>query len=124
MSITVIIKYLYAVNGVVAVLMYVPQIVKVWRDGNSAPSVSLLTFGGWSVGSLITVLYAWALANDLMFATVSLGSMIGSSAVFCLAATKRLRAIKCATCGSGEILPTEQRRTPRFPVIAQDRADA
>jgi uncharacterized protein with PQ loop repeat len=83
-------KSLYAVNGIVALLMYVPQFINAWKDRNSACSISLLTFGGWGIGSAITVLYAWLSVGDRMFTVVSLGNLIGCGAIFCLVATRRL----------------------------------
>lgn len=52
MSLLLALKSLYALNGFIAVLLYLPQIVKTWSDESHARSVSLLTFGGWCVGSL------------------------------------------------------------------------
>ena len=46
------IKSLYAINGVVAVLLYIPQIISACKNKQNAFSVSLVTFGGWAVGSL------------------------------------------------------------------------
>ena len=84
------IKSLYAANGLFAVLLYVPQIVNAWRDRSNALSVSLLTFGGWSVGSAITALYAWAFVKDRIFTAVSVGNLVGCGTVFCIVAGKRL----------------------------------
>ncbi len=82
-------KSLYALNGIVALLMYVPQFVSACRDTTSARSISLLTFGGWGIGSAITVLYAWLSVGDRMFTLVSLGNLLGCGAIFCLVATRR-----------------------------------
>ena len=90
MNLLLTIKSLYAVNGVVAVLLYLPQIVSAWRDPNHALSLSLLTFGGWSVGSLITTLYAWTFVQDKMFAAVSLGNFAGSATVFLIVLGSRI----------------------------------
>jgi uncharacterized protein with PQ loop repeat len=83
-------KSLYALNGVIAVLLYLPQIAKAWKDRNHALSLSLVTFGGWSIGSLITALYASFLVRDHIFTAISLGNMAGSGAVFFIAASNRL----------------------------------
>jgi uncharacterized protein with PQ loop repeat len=78
MDFAVTIKSLYAVNGFVAVLLYLPQIISAVKDKERALSLSLLTFAGWSVGSFITALYAWYLVEDKMFTAISLGNMAGS----------------------------------------------
>jgi uncharacterized protein with PQ loop repeat len=90
MNLLLTIKSLYAVNGVVAVLLYLPQILKAWNDRKHALSISLLSFGGWSIGSLVTALYAWLFVGDSMFTAVSLGNMAGSGCVFILALRCRL----------------------------------
>jgi uncharacterized protein with PQ loop repeat len=91
MNLLLTIKSLYAVNGIVASLLYLPQIVRVWRDGGRDGALSPVTFGGWCIGSLITALYAWVVTGDRMFTAVSLGNMAGSGAIFLLVALRRLR---------------------------------
>ena len=53
-------------------------------------SVSLITFGGWSIGSAVTVLYAWSFVKDPMFAAASFGGMVGAMTMFGIVAGKRL----------------------------------
>lgn len=84
MNVLLALKSLYALNGFVAVLLYLPQIVRVWKDREHALSVSLLTFGGWCIGSLITALYAWLAVQDHIFTAISLGNVAGSGAVFAI----------------------------------------
>lgn len=90
MNLLLTLKSLYVLNGFVAVLLYLPQIMKAWSDRNHALSLSLVTFGGWCVGSFITALYAWLLVQDRIFAAVSLGNMAGSGALFAIVAASRL----------------------------------
>lgn len=90
MNLLLTIKSLYAFNGVVAVLLYLPQICKAWQDRAHALSLSLLSFGGWSAGSLVTALYAWFFVKDRMFTMVSLGNMAGSGTVFLIVLCSRL----------------------------------
>lgn len=90
MNLLLSIKSLYALNGLIAILLYLPQINSAWKDRNHALSLSLLTFGGWSVGSLITALYAWMSVQDKMFAAISLGNMAGSGTVFLIVLSSRL----------------------------------
>jgi len=90
MSLLLTLKSLYALNGFVAVLLYLPQIMKAWSDKSHALSLSLLTFGGWCVGSMVTALYAFLLVKDNIFTAISLGNMAGSGAVFLIVASSRL----------------------------------
>ena len=41
-----ILKSLYAINGLAAILFYVPQIRNAWKNQSPMCSVSLVTFGG------------------------------------------------------------------------------
>ena len=91
MNLLFTIKTLYAVNGIVALLLYLPQILKVWKNRDSAAAVSLVTFGGWTIGSFITTCYACLLIKDPLFMAVSFGNVFGSGTVFCLAASRRFR---------------------------------
>ncbi|WP_243372541.1 PQ-loop repeat-containing protein [Geotalea sp. SG265] len=88
------IRSLYALNGIVAVLLYLPQIRSILKNRANVGSFSLVTFGGWSVGSVITTLYAWTFVRDPLFGTVSLANMLGSGTVFSLVAASRLK--KCS----------------------------
>jgi uncharacterized protein with PQ loop repeat len=82
------IKILYVVNGIFAVLLYVPQVMKVWKDKKNERPMSLLTFGGWCAGSGITTIYAWYYVHDLMFAALSFANMIGAGTIFFLTGSR------------------------------------
>ena len=84
-------------SGFAAVLLYLPQVFKAWQDREHALSLSLVSFGGWCIGSLLTALYAWLLVKDGIFTAVSLGNMTGSGAVFLIAASSRLGACRKAS---------------------------
>ena len=94
------IQVLYAINGVVAVLLYLPQIRTILNSKNSGNSFSLVTFGGWCIGAMITALYAWTFVKDPMFTAVSLAHMTGSGTVFCLIAAKRLKDRRLPSTGT------------------------
>lgn len=83
-------KSLYMVNGVVAVLLYLPQIARAWSDRSHALSLSPVTFGGWCVGSAITALYAWLLVRDGLFTAVSVGNFLGSGTLLFIITSSRL----------------------------------
>lgn len=104
------IRYLYALNGIVAVLLYLPQIRNILRSKDGTGSFSLITFGGWSMGSIITAIYALTFVRDPVFAAVSLANMTGSGTVFGLVTAKRLKGrLAC--------------RLPRRRSAARDEAD-
>lgn len=90
MNLALTLKSLYALNGVAAVLLYLPQIVRACKDREHAHSLSLISFGGWCVGSLVTALYAWLLVGDRIFTAVSVGNMAGSGSLFLIAAGSRM----------------------------------
>jgi len=90
MTFLLTLKSLYALNGFIAVLLYLPQILKACSDKSHALSLSLLTFGGWCIGSFITALYAWFLVQDKIFTAISLGNMAGSGTVFLIILSSRL----------------------------------
>ncbi|GFO63871.1 PQ-loop domain-containing transporter [Geomonas paludis] len=92
-------KSLYAVNGFVAVLLYLPQIARAWSDRNHALSLSPVTFGGWCIGSIITALYACLSVHDHIFTAVSLGNTVGSGALFLIVISSRIAARRdSSTC--------------------------
>lgn len=94
MNLLLTLKSLYAMNGVAAVLLYLPQVARAWQDREHARSLSLVSFGGWCAGSLVTALYAWLVVNDSIFTAVSLGNMAGSGSVFLIAARSRMGEAK------------------------------
>ena len=90
-----ILKSLYAINGMAAILFYVPQIRSAWKNKSPMHSVSLVTFGGWSFGGAVTVLYAWLFARDPMFVAASLGGTMGAVSMFCIVAGRGWPTGRC-----------------------------
>lgn len=90
-------KSLYMLNGLVAVLLYLPQIGRAWDDRSHALSLSPVTFGGWCLGSLITSLYAWFSVRDGIFTAVSIGNMTGSGVLFAIIVSSRCAARRDST---------------------------
>lgn len=89
------IKWLYVINGFAAVALYVPQITAVIKDAKKAQSLSLVTFGGWGVGSIITSLYALLLIKDSMFAAISLANLAGQGTLCAIVIYRRLAIKRC-----------------------------
>ncbi|MBJ6727915.1 PQ-loop domain-containing transporter [Geomesophilobacter sediminis] len=94
MSYLVTIKSLYVVNGFAGILLYLPQIAKALQSRDHARSLSLVTFGGWSLGSVVSTLYAALIVQDPVFTAVSFGNFVGAAAVFCLALRSRLGTVR------------------------------
>jgi pimeloyl-ACP methyl ester carboxylesterase len=113
MSFLITLKALYAANGVIGVGLYIPQILRACKDKKQALSLSMVTFGGWSIGAFITTLYAWYFAHDLLFAGLSLANMVAAGTLFLLILHTRLTSMK-------KPLPRRLlQRAPRPPYLAQ-----
>jgi len=97
MSCLIVLKALYAANGVIGVGLYIPQILRACKDKKQARALSMITFGGWSIGAGITALYAWYFAHDLLFTVLSLGNMVAAGSVFLLILHTRLTSKKNET---------------------------
>jgi hypothetical protein len=119
MNLLVTIKSLYALNGVVAVLLYLPQICKAWQDRTHALSLSLISFGGWSAGSLVTALYACLFVKDSMFTVVSIGNMVGSGAVFLIVLLSRLGYLRETAPQAKEVILPARHEAHDAPGLAQ-----
>jgi hypothetical protein len=115
LNILLTIKSLYVVNGFVAVLLYLPQIYTACKDKNRALSLSRLTFGGWSVGSLVTALYAWLYVRDGVFTAISLGNMAGSGTLFLI--------VLCSKVKSRKKSPLDKGTLTLMPSAARHEAD-
>ena len=98
------VKSLYVLNGFVAVLLYLPQIYNACKNKNHAQSLSVLTFGGWCIGSLVTALYAWLYVRDGIFTAISLGNMVGSGAILLIAVYSLADSRRCS-CLAQKIKP-------------------
>ena len=62
------------------VLAYIPQILRIARDRNGSPGLSCLTWVGFAVANVSTVIYSFVVRPDLIMMAV-----FGVNAVFCLA---------------------------------------
>jgi hypothetical protein len=66
-----ILSILYAVSGVAASALYVPQIIKYHCDRESRRSISLVSWGGWIAVASVTILYALYVVKSWLFAAVA-----------------------------------------------------
>lgn len=89
-----VLKSIYAINGIVGVSLYIPQIISAWKDKNKALSLSMITFGGWCISALITVMYALYFVHDKLMAGLSLANVVAAGALFLLILQTKLQAKK------------------------------
>ncbi|KWT72502.1 MULTISPECIES: hypothetical protein [unclassified Variovorax] len=83
------IGWAYLVTNACRVLTYVPQILVVWRCNDGARSISLMTWGSWSVSHLTAVLYSAVVVADGFLVAVSLINLAGRGVVSVLAYRRR-----------------------------------
>lgn len=89
MTIEKTLTILYAIDSFVLVAMYWPQIKTAWEDQTGCQTISLLTWGVWTVSSLITLFYAIICTGKWPFIMMSVGNLIGTIAVFLIAVVRR-----------------------------------
>ena len=72
------------------IIAYVPQIICIRRDYHRAASVSLLTWGLFTLANLATISYALIVSGDRLVAGVFALNTLGCSAIFALTLIKRV----------------------------------
>jgi hypothetical protein len=72
---------LYGLSGLSAAALYLPQIRTYHRDPTARASISLLTWGGWIVIALITILYATYVIDNMLIAAIAFLNLIAQVAV-------------------------------------------
>ena len=83
--------WLYLLTNAVRVFTYLPQIRAVWRDSEGARTLSLLTWGSWTLSNLCALAYALLVARDLPLALISAINLVGCGCVTAVAAQRRLQ---------------------------------
>ena len=71
----------YLLVNATRVLTYVPQVMAVWRCTDGARSVSLLTWGSWTLSHVMAVLYGLLVVVDGFFVAISLVNLVGCAAI-------------------------------------------
>lgn len=66
-----ILSVLYAVSGIAASALYIPQLIRYHRDPAARMSISVLSWSGWFAVTLVTVLYAAYVVKNALFAMVA-----------------------------------------------------
>jgi hypothetical protein len=69
----------YSANGLLAALVYLPQIRAIWNDASGAKSISLVTWSVWATTSTVTFLYGWQVLHDRPMMVASASAPAGRS---------------------------------------------
>ena len=85
-----VIQFLYLGAGIVFSLAFVPQIINLCKDKSGAVSVSITTWGLFSICSVITLLYAVQVNHDANFMLTALLGTLGNLTVLGLAVWRRI----------------------------------
>ena len=91
-SMLAVIAWLYLATNALRVLSYLPQVVVVWRCRDGARSISLLTWGMWTLSHITATLYGVLVLRDAFFIFVSLVNLAGCGTVTLIAARRRVAA--------------------------------
>lgn len=106
-----VIAWFYLATNSARLITYVPQIVAVWRCRDGARSISLLTWGSWTVSHFAAILYGIVVVPDLFFVCVSLVNLVSCAVVTAIAAQRRCqqrrRSVAPAACaGIAQVVST------------------
>jgi uncharacterized protein with PQ loop repeat len=82
----------YSANGLLAALVYLPQIRAIWNDASGAKSVSLLTWSVWATSSSVTLLYGWLVLHDRPMMVAAAVGTSGSLGVLAASLYRRRQA--------------------------------
>jgi hypothetical protein len=73
------------------VIAYVPQILRIMRDGTGAHAVAISTWMLFLISHLTTVAYAVVVAEDLRMAAIFMANAVCCAAIVGLAQWKRIQ---------------------------------
>ncbi len=110
--------WLYLLTNAMRVFTYLPQIRAVWHDSEGARTLSLLTWGSWTLSNLCALAYALLVARDLPLAAISAINLVGCGCVTAIAAQRRLQwRRRCARTGTAAVQAprTAALRRPESP---------
>jgi len=86
-----VIELAYGANGVLASLVYLPQLHSVWNDRTGAQRISLLTWSLFSLSSMVALLYGFMVLHDGRMVFTAGSSTAGSLSVLGVAVYRRKR---------------------------------
>jgi uncharacterized protein with PQ loop repeat len=82
----------YSANGLIAALVYLPQIRAIWNDASGAKSISLVTWSVWATTSTVTFLYGWQVLHDRPMMVAAGVSASGTLAILLASLYRRRQA--------------------------------
>lgn len=91
-----IITFLYSAVGVATLIGYIPQIIQLVRVKTKRHMVSIPSWSLWTITSLISLLYAIVVIQDLIFSAVSLVNFAGCFTITGLEIYNRTRRFNVA----------------------------
>jgi uncharacterized protein with PQ loop repeat len=86
-----ILNELYVFSGLIVIIFYFPQIIKVIRSKSELRDISLGMWGAWTVCLLISFLYGWYILKDMKFAFFSLVNSSCCFSIFGITTFKRFK---------------------------------
>ena len=72
---------LYAFNGVIAAVSYIPQLLKLWKNKKAREAISIKTWLAWQYTSVVTFFYSFFIIEDLMLSLVTLILTVGNGLI-------------------------------------------
>jgi uncharacterized protein with PQ loop repeat len=82
---------LYSTVGLIVMLGYMPQIVRLWRTRSDCTDISVLTWMIWNYTAFISLLYSVFEIGDLKFSLVNAVNFICINIIIFLTLYKRRR---------------------------------
>lgn len=75
---------LYVAANALSLVAYLPQLYKLLKQPSARVGLSLLTWGWWTVGALIELIYASDAVHDTHWATVAWFHLVACGSAFVL----------------------------------------
>jgi uncharacterized protein with PQ loop repeat len=96
-----VVAWFYLITNSARLITYVPQIVAVWRCRDGARSISLLTWGSWTVSHFAAILYGIVVVPDLFFVCVSLVNLLSCAVVTAIVVRRRYQLRQASRAARG-----------------------
>lgn len=84
-----LVAWVYLLTNGARVVAYVPQIHAVWRCADGAASISLLSWGTWTLSHIAALLYGLLVLHDVPFVLVTSLHLAGCGTVTWIALRRR-----------------------------------
>jgi len=84
------IVFAYAFIGFVSLVAYLPQVISLFKSTGASRDVSIKTWIVWSIDSLVSLLYAIVVLQDLIASLIFLVDTLGGLLIVGLTARNRI----------------------------------